>query len=164
MTINRILIICLIFFCFSCENRLPLITPVILSHFSDNMRTKIELVETRRIPKSNNKNDWSYFYYGTFSSSLNPNKSPREIKILYHNKESQIFLDSIGDFNFWEKGWWNSDGFRENKAYFVLDEENIDWNKVKLIESDIVKPMTHDEICKMLKENSSQNYKKLCDY
>lgn len=152
----------MIFFCFNCTSRKLLNNPININYSSKIMSAKIELQSVKKIKRSNKKNDWSYFYYGSFESQLINVKELKEIRLKYKGKESPIYLDSFGDFNFWYGDWWNSKGFRKNKIYIVFDEPNIDWNLVKVIEVEIPKPMSTKEVCDLLKRISSPNYSDQC--
>lgn len=158
--INKtILLFAIIFFCLSCGSRIDLKKPVILSYSNKDVSVDIELVSKQKINLSNKKDNWGYFYYGTFTSQLKDlNKDPKEIRLEYKEKETFIYLDTIASVDFWRGKWWDVNGFRKNKVYVVFSEDNVDWDSVKFLEYEIKKPMTREEVCSKLISTTNKSY------
>lgn len=162
--IRKLLTITLLAFFSCCTFKKNLNKPVLLSYKSQNIEVDFEIKEKMEVKKQSWEKDGNrYFYFGSISVKLGSKEKPKEIKLLYKDESSEVYLDTIASTtNFWDTDWYDSNNFRKDKAYIVFDDPNVDWGKVKLIELDISKSMTREDVCKMLKEKSSQNYKKSC--
>lgn len=157
-----ILIILIIINC--CNIRKDIEHPVILSYKSKNIEANFTITQQRAFKKQSwEEEGYKYFYYGAMKAKLTSLKNTRSLKFIYANKESEVYLDTIASTsNFWDKTWWDSNGFREDKIYIVFDESNVDWNLVKIIELEARKSASKEDICKILSGKSYENYHKFC--
>lgn len=153
----------LIFLC-CCSFRKNLTKPASFSYKSQNIEINFEIREIAKIKKQSwEKSGNKYFYYGLMSAKLTSKEKPKFLKLIYKNEDSEVYLDTIASvINFWDSDLYDSNNFRKNKIYVVFDDPEVDWSVVKIMELDLPKSMTRNEICKMLKEKSYQNYKKSC--
>lgn len=147
--------------CISCafyrDHRENIVNPIHLSYSNKNIVTNIEL-ESRDI-------DYKSYYCGKMTSRLLSDENPKELRLIYDNKEFTIHADTIVDVvNFWGRSNWNNKGFRQEKICISFEGlENIDWSLVKFTEYEIKKSITIEEVCAKFKNSLSPKNKKLCE-
>jgi hypothetical protein len=157
---NKFLTIFIFLICANCQFRTKLDKPVHLSYSSAGISVELEIISRSR-KFSSGPESW-YSYYGIMTSQLyskeKPNKAflkslgsypeimdlnlyfekdPNKIFLIYKNKKSEIYLDTIADnIGFWNRSKWNSNGFRKDKIYVAFEDPDVDWNQIKFIETD----------------------------
>ena len=69
-------------------------------------------------------------------SQLSSDQPTKELRLVYNDKESGIYPDTIVDVvNFWDRKNWDSKGSRKEKICVGFkDAESMDWKNVKFIE------------------------------
>ena len=146
--INKSLITTILLLCAGCTflfyrtNRENLDIPIHLSYSNKNITIDLHL-NSRDIK-------YRYYYCGTMISELLSDQPTKELILVYSDKESGIYPDTIVDVvNFWDRGNWDSKGFRQEKICIGFKYiESVDWENIKFIEIDGGKTRSGDKILK----------------
>lgn len=132
----------------SCSGGSDLDKIIVVHYVDQDSSTEITLKKKKII---NGKN----FYFGTMGSRLLSNSRPREIIMVYNDKESNIYNDAIlYDAKFWTRSRWNRDGTRVNSIYVVFDDDIASGDGISFFTKEVSKDIS--EICEIEKS-------KVCD-